>query len=281
MNGGSMAYKRILTVQDISCVGQCSLTVALPVLSACGVETCVLPSAVLSTHTGGFSGVHFRDLSEDIPAIADHWRREGIHFDAVYTGYLGGTRQIESAEEALLPLTAPGGLVVVDPAMADNGKLYSGFDETYVDAMRGLCGRADVILPNLTEGCMLTGTPFEEAYDETWIRHLLKKLEALGAPCVVLTGVGFAPNQTGVALCRDGEIRYCAQEKLGGTFHGTGDLFASAFVGASMQGKCPEEAARIAADFTALCIRNTLEEPAHWYGIKFEPALGALTQMLN
>lgn len=276
-----MAYKRVLTVQDISCVGQCSLTVALPVLSACGAETCVLPSAVLSTHTGGFSGVHFRDLSEDIPAIADHWRREGIDFDAVYTGYLGGIRQIESVSEALLPMTAPGGRIVVDPAMADGGKLYSGFDEAYVDAMRGLCARADVILPNLTEACMLTGTPFTEAYDGTWIQRLLEKLEALGAPDVVLTGVGFGPEQTGIALRSGGENRYYPQKKLPGSFHGTGDLFASAFVGASMQGKNLWEAARIAADFTALCIRNTLKEPAHRYGVKFEPVLGTLIGMLG
>ena len=151
-----MPYKKILTIQDISCVGQCSLTVALPILSACGMENCILPSAVLSTHTAGFSGFTVRDLTEDIPGIAAHWRKEGIAFDAIYTGYLGSTKQIEYIEDFFKTVAAPGCVKIVDPAMADHGKLYAGFDMAYAMAMAKLCKKADVILPNLTESCLMT-----------------------------------------------------------------------------------------------------------------------------
>ena len=154
-----MSYKRILTIQDISCVGQCSLTVALPILSACGVETCVLPSAVLSTHTAGFSGYTFRDLTEDMPAIKDHWVKEGIAFDGVYTGYLGSTKQIDYVKE-IIAATAKDGVAIIDPAMADNGKLYPGFDAAFVEEMKKLCATADYLLPNLTEACLLTDTEY-------------------------------------------------------------------------------------------------------------------------
>ena len=142
-----MSYKRVLTVQDISCVGQCSLTVALPILSACGLETCILPSAVLSTHTGGFSGYTFRDLTEDMPAIEAHWVKENIRFDAVYTGYLGSAKQIDYVKCMLRSLSKPETLAVIDPAMADNGKLYVGFDDAFVECMRTLAGEADYLLP--------------------------------------------------------------------------------------------------------------------------------------
>ena len=148
-----MKYNRILTIQDISCLGQCSMTVALPILSACGQETVILPSAVLSTHTGGFTKPHIRDLTEDLPGIQAHWLREGIRFDAIYTGYLGSIRQIGMVADMMDTLPVPGGKIIVDPAMADHGKLYSGFDAAYVEAMKALCAKADVLLPNLTEAC--------------------------------------------------------------------------------------------------------------------------------
>ena len=160
-----MSYQRILTVQDISCLGQCSLTAALPILSACGFETCILPSALLSTHTGGFSGYTFRDLTDDIPRIRQHWQKEGIRFDAVYTGYLAGARQIDEVLDLIGALLAPGGMVAVDPAMADHGRLYAGFDEAFAAAMKKLCAAADIILPNITEACFLTGVPYRETYD--------------------------------------------------------------------------------------------------------------------
>jgi pyridoxine kinase len=273
-------YRRILTVQDISCLGQCSMTVALPILSACGHETCVLPTAVLSTHTGGFGAVHYRDLSGEISPILAHWRRENIHFDAVYAGYLGSIEQIELVQNLFDTMLSEGGARVLDPAMADHGKLYQGFDENYVEAMKALCTHADVLIPNLTEACLLTGTPYETRNDQEFARELLGKLGNL-CPCVVLTGVGDAPDRTGVALLQNGEIRFYHHEKLPKSYHGTGDIFASAFVGAWQQGNSLEAAVKIAADFTSLCIRKTWEKPAHWYGVKFEEALPELIRMLQ
>ena len=174
-----MAYPKILTVQDISCLGQCSLTVALPVISACGVETCVLPSAVLSTHTGGFSGFTFRDLTEDMPAIGAHWVKEGIAFDAVYTGYLGSTKQIDYVADLIATVKKAEAPVVIDPAMADHGKLYVGFDDAFVAAMRGLCAKADYLLPNITEACFLTGVEYKTEYDRSYIDLLLEKLSRI------------------------------------------------------------------------------------------------------
>ena len=163
-----MSYKKILTVQDISCVGQCSLTVALPIISACGVETCVLPSAVLSTHTAGFNGYTFRDLTEDMPVIKNHWMSEGIKFDAIYTGYLGSTKQIDYVQDLFRDVATENCIKVVDPAMADNGNLYPGFDMAFVEAMKKLCAQADYIVPNVTEACFLTGTEYRSSYDSQY-----------------------------------------------------------------------------------------------------------------
>ena len=276
-----MPYKRVLTIQDISCVGQCSLTVALPVLSACGLETCILPSAVLSTHTGGFTGFTFRDLTDDIPAIQKHWQKEKILFDAVYTGYLGSARQIAYVLDIIRTMLVPGGRTIVDPAMADNGRLYTGFDSAHVDAMRQLCAAADVLLPNLTEACLLSGYPYREQYDEAYIDALLEKLSALGTQRIILTGVSFCPEDTGVVVWENGQKAYYRHRRIPRGFHGTGDAYASAFTGAWLQGRDFYDAAKIAADFTVRCIDNTLGDDSHWYGVKFETALPDLIHMLD
>lgn len=276
-----MAYKKILTIQDISCVGQCSLTVALPIISACGLETCVLPSAVLSTHTAGFSGYTFRDLTEDMPAITAHWVKEGITFDAIYTGYLGSTKQIDYVADIFARTAAKDCVKIVDPAMADNGKLYPGFDAAFVAGMKGLCGKADFVLPNITEACLLTGMPYQTVYDRVYIDELLKKLLALGSRHVILTGVSYAPEKTGVVVAENGVYSYYEHEKLPNSCHGTGDIYASAFVGAVGHGESAYAAARIAADYTVACIRATAEESNHWYGAKFEPVLWKLIQALK
>lgn len=276
-----MPYQRILTVQDISCVGQCSMTVALPILSACGHETCVLPAAVLSTHTGGFDSPVKLDLGDAMADICRHWQRENIEFDAVYTGYLGGVRQIEGAQQILRSMKAAGGLSIVDPAMADHGKLYKGLDMNYMAAMRSLCAGADIILPNITEACMMTGISFREKYDKAYILELLAKLSQGGNGTVLLTGVGFSENETGFALLHEGSTVFYHHEKIHRSYHGTGDMFASAFVGALMQGKSMEQSGVIASQFTEECIRRTMEAPKHWYGVKFETALPWLIQMLD
>ncbi|MCR5845244.1 MAG: pyridoxamine kinase [bacterium] len=271
-------YKRILTIQDISCFGQCSLTVALPILSACGFETCIIPSAVLSTHTGGFTGFTCRDLSEDIPQIAAHWKNEGISFDAIYTGYLGGISEIASAIDIIDELAKPGALIAIDPAMADLGKLYPAFDEAYVEAMKGLCAKADIVLPNITEACFLTGTPYRESYDRAWIDELLEKVLALGAKSVVLTGVSYDDETTGVCVY-DGDISsYYRHRRISKGCHGTGDVYASAFVGLYLNGFSIVEAASGAADFVVMCIESTIDDKDHWYGVKFEPVLGKLIE---
>ncbi len=276
-----MSYKRVLTVQDISCVGQCSLTVALPILSACGMETAILPTAILSTHTGGFSGYTVRDLSEDITPIKEHWQKENIKFDAVYTGYLGKPEEIDYVVDIIKTLNKDDCFKAIDPAMADNGKLYYGFDEVYVEGMKKLCAVADVLLPNITEAAFLTGMEYKESYTEEYITELCQKLTDLGAKAVLLTGVSYKADTTGVVVYKDGEMKYYEHKKIAKGSHGTGDVYASAFVGAVMNGKNYFDAAKIAADYTVKCIENTQGDPEHWYGVKFETALGHLMQSIK
>ena len=276
-----MNYKKILTIQDISCVGQCSLTVALPILSACGVETCVLPSAVLSTHTAGFSGYTFRDLTEDMPSIKEHWKKEGIAFDAIYTGYLGSTRQIDHVATIFDECSKADTVKIIDPAMADNGKLYPGFDGAFVEAMKALCGKADYVLPNITEACFLTGLEYKTAYDRAYVDSLIQGLIALGCRNVVLTGVSYREGKTGIVVYENGKYAYYEHDLLPNSCHGTGDIYASAFTGAFVRGKSAYDAAVIAANFTMECIKTTAQLDNHWYGAAFEPVLGTLIQMVN
>lgn len=271
-----MADKRVLTIQDISCVGQCSLTVALPIISVCGVETCILPSAVLSTHTGGFSGYTFRDLTDDIPKIAEHWKKENISFDAVYTGYLGSVKQIDYVMDIF---ESSNTLRIVDPVMGDRGSLYAGFNEDFVKAMKNLCSKADIIIPNITEACFMTGIAYREEYDSTYIDLVIEELRKFTNGTIVLTGVSYNDLTTGVIVCQGSNISYYQHKKLEGGCHGTGDIYASAFTGALLNGKSITDAAKIAADFTLLCIENTASD--HWYGAQFEKNLPTLFQMLK
>ena len=276
-----MAYKRILTIQDISCMGQCSLTVALPIISACGIETAIIPSAILSTHTAGFSGFTCRDLTEDIPKIEEHWNKEGIKFSAVYTGYLGSTEQIDYVKSIMETTGDNECARIVDPAMADNGKLYPAFNAEYVQAMKTLCSQADIVLPNITEACFLTDTEYKESYDKQYIEDLCRKLMTLGAKTVVMTGVSYSADTTGVVTADKDCMRYYEHRRISKGCHGTGDVYASAFTGAYMQGKGIYDASRIAADFTVKCIENTQGDDRHWYGVKFETALGDLIEMIK
>lgn len=275
-----MAYKKILTIQDISCVGQCSLTVALPILSACGMETAILPSAVLSTHTAGFTGFTVRDLTDDIPAIQQHWLKEDIKFDCFYTGYLGSTKQIDYVIDILATLGKETCVKVVDPAMADNGKLYPAFDMEYVKEMRNLCAKADILVPNITEACFLADVEYKEVYDEAYVTNLLNELSKINSNKIVLTGVGYREGYTGVIVYENGVTQYYEHKRISKGCHGTGDVYASAFVGALMNDKTAFEAAKIAADYTVKCIENTQDDPTHWYGVKFETALKDLMNNL-
>lgn len=274
-------YKRVLTIQDISCVGQCSLTVALPIISACGIETAVLPSAVLSTHTAGFKGFTFRDLSCDMQGICEHWEKEKITFDGVYTGYLGSIEQIDTVKDIVKRTLKKDAPFIVDPAMADNGKLYPAFDIEYANKMKELCALSDFIIPNITEACYLTGVEYREEYDEKYIKELTDKLLNLGAKCVVLTGVTYKKGKTGVLVTTGEHTSYYEHEKLSNSCHGTGDIYASAFVGALIRGKTAEESAKIAADYTVSSIEETAKIDNHWYGACFELALPKLISMIN
>ena len=276
-----MSYKRVLTIQDISCVGQCSLTVALPIISACGVETGIIPSAILSTHTAGFSGFTFRDLTSDIPEIEKHWIKENIKFDAVYTGYLGSTEQIDYVKSIMDSTGKADSMNIVDPAMADNGKLYPLFNDEYVNAMKTLCAKADIVIPNITEASFLTDTEYKEAYDEAYVKELCDKLQTLGAQTVVMTGVSYGDATTGVVVSENGSFEYYEHKKISKGCHGTGDVYASAFCGALMRGKTKFDAAKIAADYVVKCIENTQGDESHWYGVKFETAIPDLIDMLR
>ncbi len=262
-------YPRVLTVQDISCLGQCSAAVALPILSACGCEAVILPTMVLSTHTGGLGMPSRRDLTEDLTEICDHWKNQGIRFDAIYVGYLGKKEQVQLVLEVLDDLLAPEGLCIVDPAMADHGKLYAGLDEAYAAEMKRLCARADVMLPNLTEAQLLTG-----CHGET--EQLLQKLHSLSGKAVVLTGVAEEENQTGAAIFSGDELVYVSHDKQPGSYHGTGDMFASVLAGKLARGESLETAAKMAGEFVCAAIASTRENPAHAYGVKFETALPLL-----
>ena len=275
--------KRIITVQDISCVGKCSLTVALPVISAMGVEACVLPTAVLSTHTA-FKGFTFRDLTSDISKITEHWKQEKIGFDAIYTGYLGSFEQIKLMQELIKDFGGGGTRVIVDPCMADNGALYSGFTQDFAFAMAGLCSKADVIVPNLTEASYMLGIPYvAEGYTKEYIEDLLRKLSGLGARRIVLKGVSFDEKKLGIASydSENEKITWYFHEKMPQNFHGTGDIFASVLTGALVRGKTLDEACRLAADFVVEAIRATLSHKDYnWYGVDFESAIPFLISKL-
>ena len=276
--------KRVLSIQDISCVGKCSLTVALPIISAMGVETAILPTAVLSTHTM-FKEFTFRDLTCDITPIAEHWKREKFTFDAVYTGYLGSFEQLELVSGFFDDFKTAGNVIFVDPVMADNGKLYPGFTPEFAQAMAKLCSKADVVVPNLTEAAFMLDEPCRlEGYDENYIKDTLKKLTASGAKCAVLTGVSFEPGKVGMMgydSVKDEFFSYY-HNRIDVSFHGTGDIFASAAVGALMRGKTLLEALTLAGDFTVDCIARTMADPEHeTYGVQFEKAIPALLKKLG
>lgn len=275
--------KRIVTIQDISCVGKCSLTVALPIISAAGVEAAILPTAVLSTHTA-FSKFTFHDLTNEINPIAETWDALGLTFDAVYTGYLGSFEQIELVEKFLDRFRRAETAIFVDPAMADNGVLYKGFTQEFADRMAGLCGKADLVLPNLTEAAFMLHIPYQPEYDEAYVRQVLVKLTDLGARCAALTGISLEEGEIGAYFydSQTGEYYYYANEKLPVAYHGTGDVFASAALGAHMRGLSLQESLKVAVDYTLESIRKTMEDPNRRdYGVNFEEALPLLIERLN
>lgn len=270
--------KRILTVQDISCVGKCSLTVALPIISAMGIEAGILPTAVLSTHTA-FSEFTFHDLTDEMDVIIDSWERQNIDFDAIYTGYLGSERQIDTVID-IFARFGNNKLKLVDPAMADNGKLYAGFAPDFPLAMARLCAKADVIIPNMTEACFLLDREYKASgYDENYVKGLLVALTSLGCKKAVITGVSLAGNTLGCYGydSESGEFFSYAREEITKHYHGTGDVFASVCFSSLVNGKSLLDACTRAADFVCEAILATMNDdrPIE-YGVHFEKVLGSL-----
>ena len=273
--------KRILTIQDISCLGKCSITIALPVISALGTETVILPTAVLSNHTL-FKSFTVKDLADQIEPICEKWVEEGVEFDAIYTGYLGTIEQIDMMKDLFKTFKRGDDTIVfVDPVMADNGKLYPAFDMDYAKKNAELCACADIIVPNITEASIMTGMEYKEEYDESYIKEMLERLTKLGAQISVLTGVSLSEGKTGVmGYDKKNDEIYCYQnDKVGAMFHGTGDLFSSTVIGEIMKGKSWKDAMRIAADYTAHTIEVTMNNPKKpWYGVDFEATIPDLAE---
>jgi pyridoxine kinase len=269
--------KRILAIHDISCFGRCSLTVVLPIISAVGVETVILPTAILSTHTGGFSGYTYRDLTGDISPICDHWESLDIQFDAVYSGFLGSYEQIDVVCEIFDKQKKNGSLILVDPVMADNGKLYSIFDDSFPLGMRKLCKKADIIVPNITEATLLLGYEYKDGpYTKAYIESILLKLASLGPNKVVLTGVYFDNNQLGAASydVSTDRIEYAFQNRIEGYYHGTGDVFGSALLASIINGKSISNASKIAVKYTADSILRTHQASTDIrFGVNFESGI--------
>ena len=276
--------KRIVTIQDISCIGKCSLTAALPVISAMGIETAILPTAVLSTHTM-FPNPCITSLQDRMAPIAAHWKSLGFTFDAIYSGYLASPEEVSLVREFFRDFDTGSTLRFVDPAMADYGKLYSGFGEDFPRQMGLLCGEADIIVPNLTEAALLTGLPYRTEYDEDYVRQILQALASLGTrKAVVVTGMSPEPGQTGFCGMdvQTGEIFRFSQEKLQRSYHGTGDLFASVTVGSLVRGFSLQRALETAAGFVAAAIRETMtNDPEKTYGVDFEAVLPELIASLR
>jgi len=275
--------KRIMTVQDISCVGKCSLTVALPIISAAGVECGVMPTAVLSTHTA-FPKFTFCDLTDEIEPISKTFSELEIDFDAIYTGYLGSERQLALVDKFFTDFGTEKTLIVIDPVMADNGVLYKGFTEDFAAKMAELCKRADLIIPNLTEASFMLGFEYNPDYDEDYIRYVLKKLTDLGAKRAALTGIQLEDGKIGVYFYDSTKDTYYSyfNDYLPVSYHGTGDIYASAVLGALMRGMSFEKSLSLAVDFTLECMKKTMaDENSRFYGVNFEEALPFYVEKIN
>lgn len=275
--------KRAVTIQDISCIGKCSLTVALPIISAMGIETAVIPTSVLSTHTM-FKNFTFRDLSQDIPLIQKHWKNEKIDFDSIYTGYLGSIEQIEMLKEFFKEFKTEKNFIFIDPVMGDNGKLYTGFNQEFALQMKELCKMADIIVPNLTEASYMLQKEYKEYYTEQEIKELLLELASLGPKQVILTGISFKNNELGVMSYNKetNEFFTYFREKIPVKYHGTGDIFASTLVGAILNENTVEKSLEIAVDYVWETIDETYKKKKEdAYGVEFESKIPYLVKKIS
>ena len=274
---------KILTIQDLSCFGQCSITVALPVVSAFGIETAVLPSAVLSTHTSGFTDYTVRDLTDDLPDIRKHWESEGIYFDAVYTGFIASAEQMDYIKDIIDSRLKDGGNVFVDPAMADFGEFYNGFDQDFADRMGELCKLGDYILPNTTEACFILHRPWKEHFTKEEMIEMAEELQNFTKRYVILKGYQNDSNEMGMIVLdkKTSSIEIVYNDRIDYVSHGTGDVFASSFVGSVMVGKSPVKKEKIAGEFTKKAVEKTIGDKNHKYGVKFEQVIPELQDLLK
>lgn len=263
---------KTLTIQDISCYGQCSITVALPILSSYGIETVILPSAILSTHTTNFKNYTVLDLTSEMPKIINHWINEKISFDAIYTGYISDVKQFDIILKCKNMLLKENGLFIVDPAMADNGKLYPALKADIIDGMKQICKKANYIIPNISEACFLCDYPFKEKYDDEYINDLLVKLIENGYKNIILTGVIKKDKIGAIYFNGLDKISYFSK-KEDKSFHGTGDVFSSIIIANILNHKPIKECLKSAVDFIKDCIKETQDDPTHHYGVKFEKVL--------
>ena len=267
--------KEVLCIQDLSCVGKCSLTVALPVLSAMGCTCSVLPTGVMSTHTA-FADPHIHSLTEDIIPISAHWQKIGKRFDGVLVGYLADEAQIRAVSAVLAENPV---ITVLDPAMADGGTLYSGLSADHPQYIKALCAKAQILLPNVTEACLLTGISYQETGDKAYYESLTKGLFDLGIQSVMLTGVSLSEGKTGFLYATKREEPQVYQtDKIPGHFHGTGDIFSAVFTGGLLCGMQGYDAGVLAAKFVERVLKNT-EIPTP-FGVKFEIQLPWLWEQL-
>ena len=274
-----MKQKRLVTIQDISCFGKCSVTAALPVISALGTEAVVLPTAVLSTHTGEFSDYTFHPLHDEFQRISDHWEKLGIEFDAIYVGYIGSDKLIQAVSDFIDRFAKKDTVVFIDPAMADNGKFYSGLGEDYAQRLKELCRKAHIISPNMTEAMILSGHSPADYKEGGNIKEIARTLSNI-CDNVIITGVHNDDIISTVAYNKATDNFTRADKPMyDGVFYGSGDLFSSAFMGMYINGATLEDATKNASDFVNDCILKTLDErEKYWYGLKFEQSLGILTE---
>ncbi len=271
--------KRVIAINDISSFGKCSLSVAISILSAAGLETCALPTAVLSAHTG-FKGYTFCDLTNNILPAASHWKELGLSFDGIYSGYLGSKEQVECVEKIMKDFSFD--IKLVDPVMGDDGVLYDGFDSDFPNEMKKLIKSADVIVPNVTESCLLTGIPYREDHSKEYIEELIDALKKECSASIVITGINSTTDKISTAVYENEKITYIENDRQGAIYSGTGDVFASTFMAALMEGLDTVSAAKLSADFVGECIEITkaVSSERH-YGINFELNTKSLLEKLN
>ena len=272
---------RAVLINDMSCLGRCSLTAAMPIISACGIESVPLPTGIFSAHTE-FEGFVKEDLTDG--KISNHWKSLGERFDCIYSGYLASCKQAESVKRFLLDFKKSDTLYIADPVMGDNGVFYKGIDDSFISEMRFLCSLADIIVPNVTEACMLTGMEITENYDVSFIKELLISLRNLTAARIVVTGVDFDDGQIGCAVYDSlmGRANMFFTPKSEGRFPGTGDVFASALTAAVINGKDFFDAVQIAMSFTCKCVETTLEtDTDRKYGLCFESEIKNLIKSVE